>query len=75
MLQQKISVSIGTTLKLDPNDPKCFEFVRLDVGYERDMPLTAVRKKEYEAAWSIVEEELMGALTEMRAKVKQLNKE
>lgn len=73
MLQHKVSVSLGATIKLDPSDPKCYEFVRLDVGYERDIPLTAPHKKEYERAWAIVEEELTEALTEMRTKLRQLN--
>ena len=69
LMTQKVKVSLGATVKLNPDDPKGFEFLRLDVGYERDIPYREDRTKAYEEAWSIVEEELTSAISEMREKV------
>ena len=48
LFKQKVSVNLGTTLKLDPKNPKEFEFIRLDVGYEREIPYRDNREKAYE---------------------------
>jgi len=73
LFKQKVSVNLGATLKLDPKNPKEFEFIRLDVGYEREIPYREDRTKAYEEAWSIVEEELTGAVTELRKKIQDTN--
>lgn len=69
IFKQKVSVTLGATLKLHPDNPKEFEFIRLDVGYERELPYREDRDKAYEEAWSIVEEELTGAIAEVREKI------
>lgn len=33
----RVKVSLGATVKFNPEDPKCFEFIRADVGMERDV--------------------------------------
>lgn len=70
---QKVKVSLGATLKIDPTDPKCYEFLRLDVGYERDLPFQSDTKKAYEEAWNIVETELTESFNELRNNIKKLN--
>lgn len=72
LLKKKISVSLGCTLKLHPEDAKCFEFIRLDVGFEEEIHPQAVVKEKYKEAWNVVEGELSGAFEEMRNKLKEL---
>jgi len=69
IFKQKVSVTLGATLKFPLLNPKEFEFIRLDVGYERELPYREDREKAYEEAWSIVEEELTGAIAEVREKI------
>lgn len=37
VLITRVKVSLGATVKQNPNDPKCFEFARADIGMERDV--------------------------------------
>ena len=37
VLITRVKVSLGATVKQNPNDPKCFEFARADIGMARDV--------------------------------------
>lgn len=70
LLKKEVSVSLGATLKLYPEDSKCFEFIRLDVGFKEEIPPQANVKEKYKEAWATVEEELFSSVEEMRKKLK-----
>lgn len=72
LLKRKISVNLGCTLKLYPQDAKCFEFVRLDVGYEEEIHPQASVPLKYKEAWGIVEKELSESFVELRETLKDL---
>lgn len=69
LLKKEVSVSLGATLKLYPEDSKCFEFIRLDVTFSEEIHPQANVKEKYREAWATVEEELFSSLEEMRKKL------
>lgn len=56
----RVKVSLGATVKADPSDPKCFEFLRADVGLEADVvgDLTAARRAMADQCAQALAEEL-----------------
>lgn len=70
MIKKRISVSFGGTLKLCPNDPKCFEFLKVDVGYEMDLLPRDNIKEKYKEAWAIVTEEFTEAFSDLKKTLK-----
>ena len=74
LLKRKVSVNLGCTLKLYPEDAKCFEFVRLDVGYESEIAPQVNVTEKYKEGWGIVEGELSNAFQEMRKTLVRLQK-
>lgn len=70
MNKQKISVSLGVTLKIDG-----YEFLRADVGYERELNPRDSREDAYETALKIVENQLEQAVYRLKCKVGDLKKD
>lgn len=59
----RVKVSLGATVKQNPNDPKCFEFARADIGMERDVvggdeEVNAARKALADQCAEMLHEEL-----------------
>jgi len=67
----RVKVSLGATVKFNPEDPKCFEFVRADVGMERDV---VGGDEEVKAARQKLAEDCAGALVEELEKMKASTK-
>lgn len=63
----RVKVSLGATVKFNPEDPKCFEFIRADVGMERDV---FGGDEEVRAARQKLAEDCAGALVEELEKLK-----